>query len=88
MPGIAIHQSDQLKSATSNGSPPRRRRSADARRNVTLLVPADAARRRAIAILAGSGSMATTLEARCANSRVSLPSPHPISRILRPARLT
>lgn len=78
----------QRKSATSNASPPTRRCSADPIQNETLRMPSDAARCRARAIFAGSGSMATTLEARGASWRVSLPSPHPISTILRPSSAT
>jgi len=88
MPWVAIHQRDQLKKATSKGPPPMRIRSAEPTWNVTLLVPSELAARRASAILAGSGSMATTFEARGANCRVSLPSPHPTSRTLRPFKLT
>ena len=88
MPCTAIHQGDQLKSATSNGWPPRRSVSAGLTRKETLLMPAALASRRATAILDESGSMAITLEASSASWRVSLPSPHPISRIRLPLSRT
>lgn len=84
MPWTAIHQSDQLKRAMSNGPPPKRILSAEPTRKETFRIPLSAAYRRAVAILVGSGSTATTLEANGASSRVSLPSPHPISRMRRP----
>ena len=64
MPGIAIHQSDQLKSAISNGPPARRALSAVPTRKETLVTPSAAAASRAVRILAASGSIATTLAAR------------------------
>jgi hypothetical protein len=73
MPWTAIHQSDQLKSAMSNGRPPLRRRSEEPTWNVTLLIPSEAVSCLATATFAGSGSMATTLEASGATCRVSVP---------------
>src|SRR5207249_10330876 len=63
MPDTAIHQSDQLNSAISNAPPPMRTRSAVPTLKLEFVMPVADADSRARATLAGSGSIATTLDA-------------------------
>src|SRR5947199_10818959 len=62
MPRSAIHQSDQLKSATSKGAPLSGSPSIELTRKSMVLIPRAACCQTASSMLSGSGSMARTEE--------------------------
>src|SRR5438552_4555802 len=88
MPRSAIHQSDQLKSATSKDSPLSANPSIEPTRKSMLCIPLACCCQVASSMLRGSGSKARTDEAEAAYCSVRRPSPQPTSRTRLRRRLT